>query len=189
MAQQVITPADLDSEFAVVGNKVSLKLLAPLYQDGATGAIGVTGVTAKQYLQVYRGTTVQGLAANQDVIFNEQGLANGIAYNVATGVATLTGGKVYRLTVALATKTFTSVNTWLRCNFVDALTNLFLVANLPPLEVRMVTSTITGFSPAYLDLVYAPATNQTIKLRCIGASGGTCQIRFDAYSGLVIQEL
>ena len=189
MAQAVITAGDLDSEFAIVDNKVSLKLLAPLYQDGVTGAIGVAGVTAKQYLQVYRTDTFQALAVNGDVIFNGQGLVNGIGYDVATGVATLTAGKVYRLTVALAASNFNNVSAWLRCAFVEGTSNLF-ISTLPPLEIRMTTNTLTGFSPVYLELLYGTTVDLGIKLRCIAANAGSsCRIRFDAYSGLVIQEL
>lgn len=183
--QQVITPNDLDSEFAVIGGKLNLKLLPTLYQDGATGAIGVV---AKNYLQVRRVTSNQIVGINQDVIFNQQVAANGITYNTATGVASAPGGKVYRLTAVLHAQNFSTTTGWLRFNLVDGGSNAVLGGSVP-LEVRAFTTSTAIFAAGQVDLLYAPAANWTVKLRCTASSGATCQVRFDAYSGLFIQEL
>lgn len=42
----VVTPGNLDTEFDLSGAKISLKLDSTLWQDAATGAIGIAKVTA-----------------------------------------------------------------------------------------------------------------------------------------------
>ena len=70
---------------------------------GAVTASGFNGLP-NDYLYVTRNTTqtVGSNWANTDIIFNNSVVSKGISYNTGTGIASLTAGKVYRITARLA---------------------------------------------------------------------------------------
>jgi hypothetical protein len=136
--------------------------------NGGTGATSAAAARtnlgiANNYLYAKR-TTNQTIAsgnwANRDIIFNINSASSGIAYNTSTGVASLTGGKVYRITALLS---------WSRSSAFSAIWSLFNNADNsqlgPDVYNDSVTYTINQFANPTLDMILAPTSNIDVKIR------------------------
>ena len=162
-------------------------------QTGNTQFVGA--VTASSYsglpnshLYVTRNTNQtipSGNWANQDIVFNNVVVTNGIPYNPAAGTATLTGGKVYRITARLA---WSSLGIYLlQFSCYDA-GNIQLG---PTVEIVQSTNTSNNISDGTLDFIYAPVSNTDVKIRTTGATNALSgeYIRGDLNTQLIIQQL
>jgi hypothetical protein len=136
--------------------------------NGGTGATSAAAARtnlgiANNYLYAKRTTnqTIStGTWANRDIIFNINSASSGIAYDTATGVASLTGGKVYRITALLS---------WSRTSAFSAIWSLFNNADNsqlgPDVYNDSVTYTINEFVNPTLDMILAPTSSIDVKIR------------------------
>jgi hypothetical protein len=145
----------------------------------STGSIG-------SYVNTTRTGTSQTLVGNgTDIIFNTiASTTNTIPYNTTTGVYTLQAGVTYELSANIACDTFSVADGFASINWVDATTNTQLpgiTANIIQPTNRNTTETTNPTTGG----IYTPSTNQTIKLRCVNASG-TFSVRALSY-GIIEQ--
>jgi hypothetical protein len=111
--------------------------------------------------------------------------SSGIAHT--SGVFTLTANKTYRISFAIAGATFSITNTgFLVIELVNSTTLASISANnraiiIPP------TSTANESSQPFVQMIYTPSTNESIRVRCTNA-GGTATLRAN-FSNIVIEEL
>lgn len=103
--------------------------------------------------------TVVSSWANTDIIFNNQVVAKGISYNTSTGIASLTGGKVYRITARLAWNAAAVYTLQYSCY--DSSNNQIG----PIVNVVQPTSAVNNTSDGTLEFIYAPGSNIDIKIR------------------------
>ena len=161
-------------------------------QSGNTQFVGTVTASAynglpNDYLYVTRNTTqtVGSSWANTDIIFNNTVVSKGISYNTGTGLASLTGGKVYRITARLAWGAAAAYNLQYSC-YTSANTQIG-----PTVEIIQSTNGTNNISDGTLEFIYAPGSNTDIKIRTTGAntalSGET--IRGDLNTQLIIQQI
>jgi hypothetical protein len=136
--------------------------------NGGTGATTAANARtnlgiANNYLYAKRTTNqtiASGTWANRDIIFNINSASSGIAYDTSTGVASLTGGKVYRITALLS---------WSRSSAFSAIWSLFNNADNsqlgPDVYNDSVTYTINEFVNPTLDMILAPTSSIDVKIR------------------------
>lgn len=167
-----------------------------MYVDLQTGNTNIIGsVTASaysglpnDYLYVTRNTSQtigSGNWANQDIIFNNSVVSKGISYNTSTGLASLTGGKVYRITARLAWSAAAAYLFQFSCY--DSSNNQLG----PTVEMVQATNSTNNISDGTLDFIYAPGSNITIKIRTTNNTTALSgeYIRGDLNTQLIIQQI
>ena len=140
------------------------------------------------YLYVTRNTNQtigSGTWANRDIIFNNIDVTKGIAYNVGTGLASLTGGKIYRITARLAWSAAAPYLLQYSC-YTSADTQIG-----PTVEIVQSTNTSNNISDGTLDFIYAPGSNTDIKIRTTNNTSALTGefIRGDLNTQLIIQQI
>jgi hypothetical protein len=154
---------------------------------GAISASAYNGLP-NDYLYATRNGTSQTVGsawANTDIIFNNINAFKGIAFNISTGVASLTAGKVYRVTARLAWGAAATYNLQFSC---------FTSANIqigPTVEIVQSTNGTSNISDGTLEFIYAPGVNTDIKIRCTNnntALSGEI-IRADLNTQFIIQQI
>jgi len=155
--------------------------------EGAVTASAFNGLP-NDYLYVNRNidqTIVSGTWANRDVIFNNNIVSKGITYNTGTGLASLTGGKVYRITARLA---WAAGAAYL---FQFACYNSSNVILGPTVEIVQSTNGTNNISDGTLDFIYAPGSNVDIKIRTTANTTALTgeYIRGDLNTQLIIQQI
>jgi hypothetical protein len=115
--------------------------------------------------------TVVSSWANTDIIFNNTNASKGISYNTTSGLASLTGGKVYRITARLAWNAAAVYTLQYSCY--DSSNNQIG----PIVNIVQSTSAVNNISDGTLEFIYAPGSNTDIKIRttngCNALSGET----------------
>lgn len=155
--------------------------------QGAVTASAFNGLP-NDYLYVNRNidqTIVSGNWANRDIIFNNSVVSKGISYNTGTGLASLTGGKVYRITARLA---WGAAATYL---FQFSCYNSSNTILGPTVEIVQSTNGTNNISDGTLDFIYAPVSNVDIKIRTTGNATALSgeYIRGDLNTQLIIQQI
>jgi len=140
------------------------------------------------YLYATRATSNQTVAsawANTDVIFNNVVVSKGISFNTSTGVASLTGGKVYRVTARIAWQAAAAYNLQFSC-YTSANTKIG-----PDVEIVQSANGTYNISDGTLEFIYAPSGNTDIKIRCTGNNTALSgeQIRYDLNTQFIIQQI
>jgi hypothetical protein len=162
-------------------------------QSGNTQFVGAVTASAysglpNDYLYATRSgssQTVGSAWANTDIIFNNVSVSKGISFNTGTGIASLTGGKVYRVTARLAWGAAATYNLQFSC---------YTSANVqigPIVEIIQSTNGTNNISDGTLEFIYAPGSNTDIKIRCTNnntaLSGET--VRADLNTQFIIQQI
>ena len=138
-------------------------------------------VNTVDYLEVRRsGSNQTGLSSNSDFIYNTV-MSGNIPYNTSTGLATLTGGKTYRITTV---NHISDINTYAQIGVYDSSNTLLS----PISELLAVSGTSNNSSNGTIDFIYTPATNVQIKIRA-GITASTFNLRSDLFSGMTIQQI
>jgi hypothetical protein len=140
------------------------------------------------YLYVTRNTNQtigSGTWANRDIIFNNSVVSKGISYNTGTGLATLTGGKVYRITSRLAWSAAAAYNFQFSCY--DSSNSQIG----PTVEIIQSTNGTNNISDGTLDFIYAPGSNTDIKIRTTNNTSALSGefIRGDLNTQIIIQQI
>lgn len=141
------------------------------------------------YLYATRATSNQtigsGTWANRDIIFNNTVVSKGISYNTGTGLASLTGGKIYRVTARLAWSAAATYNLQFSC-YDSSNTQIG-----PTVEIIQSTNGTNNISDGTLDFIYAPSTNTDIKIRTTSATNALTgeSIRYDLNTQFIIQQI
>jgi len=153
---------------------------------GAVTASAYSGLP-NDYLYVTRNTsqTVGTNWVSQDIIFNNSVVSKGIAYNTGTGLASLTGGKVYRITARLAWAAAGAYNLQYSC-YTSANTQIG-----PTVEIVQSSNGTSNISDGTLEFIYAPGSNTDIKIRTTAANTALSgeSIRGDLNTQLIIQQI
>lgn len=162
-------------------------------QTGNTQFVGAVTASAysglpNDYLYATRATsnqTVGSAWANTDIIFNNVSVSKGISFNTSTGVASLTGGKVYRVTSRLAWSAAATYNLQFSC---------YTSANVqigPTVEIIQSPNGTNNISDGTLEFIYAPGANTDIKIRCTNNNTALSgeQIRADLNTQFIIQQI
>jgi lipoprotein-anchoring transpeptidase ErfK/SrfK len=154
---------------------------------GAVTASAYSGLP-NDYLYATRSGSAQTVGsawANTDIIFNNVAVSKGISFNTSTGVASLTGGKVYRVTARLAWGAAAAYNLQFSC-FTSANTQIG-----PTTEIIQASNGTSNISDGTLEFIYAPGSNTDIKIRCTNnntaLSGET--VRADLNTQFIIQQI
>jgi len=154
---------------------------------GAVTASAFSGLP-NDYLYATRSgssQTVGSAWANTDIIFNNVAVSKGITYNTSTGIASLTGGKVYRITARLAWGAAATYNLQFSC-YTSANTQIG-----PTTEVVQASNATSNISDGTCEFIYAPGSNTDIKIRCTSnntaLSGET--VRADLNTQFIIQQI
>jgi hypothetical protein len=162
-------------------------------QSGNTQFVGAVTASAysglpNDYLYTIRNTNQTiggGTWANQDVIFNNTVVSKGISYSTVTGLAALTGGKVYRITARVAWASLGSYTFEISCY--DNLNT-----QLGPVAQQLAPGN-GSFNSAdgTLDFIYAPVSSTSIKIRTTAATNALSgeYIRGDLNTQLIIQQI
>ena len=154
---------------------------------GAITASGFSGLP-NDYLYVTRNTNQtigSGTWANRDIIFNNSAASKGISYDTGTGLASLTGGKVYRITARLAWSAAAAYLFQFSCY--DSSNSQIG----PTVEIVQSTNGTNNISDGTLDFIYAPVSNITIKIRTTNNTSALSGefIRGDLNTQLIIQQI
>ena len=155
--------------------------------EGAVTASAYSGLP-NDYLYVTRNTNQtigSGNWANQDIIFNNSVVSKGISYNTGTGLASLTAGKVYRITARLA---WSAASTYLFQYSCYDSSNSQLG---PTIEIVQSTNASNNISDGTLEFIYAPGSNINIKIRTTNSTSALSgeYIRGDLNTQLIIQQI
>ena len=154
---------------------------------GAVTASAYSGLP-NDYLYATRSgssQTVGSAWANTDIIFNNVVVSKGISFNTSTGVASLTGGKVYRITARLAWGAAAAYNLQFSC-YTSANTQIG-----PTTEIIQSSNATSNISDGTLEFIYAPGSNTDIKIRCTNNNTALSgeSIRADLNTQLIIQQI
>lgn len=162
-------------------------------QTGNTQFVGAVTASAysglpNDYLYAIRSGSNQTVGANwisQDIIFNSTVVSKGISYNTGTGVASLTGGKVYRVTARLAWSAAATYLLQYSC-YTSANTQIG-----PTVEIVQSPNASNNISDGTLEFIYAPATNTDIKIRTTANNTALSgeQVRADLNTQFIIQQI
>lgn len=162
-------------------------------RSGDTKFIGAVTASAynglpNDYLYVTRNTTQtigSGTWADRDIIFNNSVVSKGISYNTGTGLASLTGGKVYRITARLAWSAAAAYLLEFSC-YNSSNTQLG-----PTVQIVQSTNSSNNISDGTLDFIYAPGSNVDIKIRTTNNTNALTgeSIRGDLNTQLIIQQI
>ena len=140
------------------------------------------------YLYVTRNTDQTigvGTWADQDIVFNNSVYSVGIPYAIGSGLASLTGGKVYRITARLAWSAASTYLLQYSC-YDSANTQIG-----PTVEIVQSTNTSNNISDGTLDFIYAPVANIDIKIRTTNNTTALTgeKIRGDLNTQFIIQQI
>jgi hypothetical protein len=154
---------------------------------GAITASGFNGLP-NDYLYATRNTNQtigSGTWANRDIIFNNSAASKGISYDTGTGLASLTGGKVYRITARLAWSAAAAYLLQFSCY--DSSNSQIG----PTVEIVQSTNGTNNISDGTLDFIYAPVSNVSIKIRTTNNTSALSGefIRGDLNTQLIIQQI
>jgi len=154
---------------------------------GAVTASAYSGLP-NDYLYATRSGSAQTVVttwANTDIIFNNNVVSKGIAYDTGTGIASLTGGKVYRITARLAWGAASTYNLQYSCY------NSTNTQIGPNVEIVQSTNGTNNISDGTLEFIYAPVSNIDIKIRTTGATTALSgeNIRADLNTQFIIQQI
>jgi hypothetical protein len=154
---------------------------------GAITASGFNGLP-NDYLYVTRNTNQtigSGTWANRDIIFNNRVADKGISYDTGTGLASLTGGKVYRITARLAWSAAAAYLLQFSCY--DSSNSQIG----PTVEIVQSTNATNNISDGTLEFIYAPVSNVSIKIRTTNNTSALSGefIRGDLNTQLIIQQI
>jgi hypothetical protein len=161
-------------------------------QSGNTQFVGAVTASAynglpNDYLYVTRNTdqTVVTNWISTDIIFNNSVTSKGITYNTGTGIASLTAGRVYRITARLA---WTAAAAYLLEFSCYSSSNAQLG---PTTQIVQSTNGSNNISDGTLDFIYAPSTNSDIKIRTTANTTALSgeKIRGDLNTQLIIQQI
>lgn len=185
------------NQFRILRGPGAVSNAGLLYMDLQTGNTNFIGaVTASggynglpnDYLYVTRNTSQtigSGTWADRDIIFNNSVVSKGISYNTSTGLATLTAGKVYRITARLAWSAAATYLLEFSC-YNSSNTQLG-----PTTQIVQSTNGSFNISDGTLDFIHAPGSNVDIKIRTTtnttALSGES--IRGDLNTQLIIQQI
>lgn len=134
-------------------------------------ASGSAALAETQFLQAATSGNVV-VALNTDVVLDTVTEQRGIAYNPATGVATLTGGRTYSLRAGGSISNMIGgAPDFLDITWVDAATNTELQPTVVGTWIPVSDVSTTAPSNA-VEVLYSPPSDQTVKLRVIGSGGG-----------------
>jgi len=154
---------------------------------GAVTASAYSGLP-NAYLYATRNTNQtigSGTWANRDVVFSNLIYASGISYDAGSGVASLTGGKVYRITARVAWASLGSYTFEISCY--DTVNT-----QLGPTAQQLAPGN-GSFNSAdgTLDFIYAPVSNTTVKIRTTAATNALSgeYIRGDLNTQFIIQQI
>jgi hypothetical protein len=154
---------------------------------GAVTASAFSGLP-NDYLYTIRNTNQtigSGTWANRDVLFNNTVVSRGISYNSGTGLASLTGGKIYRITARIAWSAAAVYTFQFSCY--DSSNNL----TGPIVEMVQSTNATNNISDGTLDFILAPNSNVDIKIRTTGNTTALSGefIRGDLNTQFIIQQI
>jgi hypothetical protein len=162
-------------------------------QTGDTQFVGAVTASAfsglpNSYLYASRTTNQtipSGNWANRDILFNTVVSGNGISYDSGTGLASLTAGKVYRITARLAWASLAVYLLQFSCYDSSD------VQLGPTVEIVQASNTSNNISDGTLDFIYVPASNTTIKIRTTANTTALSgeYIRGDLNTQLIIQQI
>jgi hypothetical protein len=155
--------------------------------QGAVTASGFNGLP-NDYLYVTRNTSQtigSGTWASRDIIFNNSVVSKGISYNTGTGLASLTAGKVYRITARLAWSAAGAYLLEFSC-YDSSNTQLG-----PSTQIVQSTNGSNNISDGTLDFIYAPGSNVDVKIRTTANTTALTgeSIRGDLNTQLIIQQI
>ncbi|WP_412476483.1 beta strand repeat-containing protein [Flavobacterium sp. TBRC 19031] len=137
------------------------------------------------YVIVQRTGAEQSLSAGSNLVFNTK-VAGGIPYDTSTGTFTLTAGKTYRLSFGGRLINFNSSGALCNVDWVDATSSTALISNATA-TFQPVTEISAHDHTSSTDIIYTPASTQTVRLR-IGLSGAT-SVQLSVESVAIVQEL
>jgi hypothetical protein len=162
-------------------------------QTGNTQFVGAVTASAfsglpNSYLYVSRTTNQtipSGNWANRDILFNSIIYGNGISYDSGTGLASLTAGKVYRITARLAWNSLAVYLLQFSCYDSSD------VQLGPTVEIVQASNTSNNISDGTLDFIYVPPSNTNIKIRTTANTTALSgeYIRGDLNTQLIIQQI
>jgi hypothetical protein len=153
---------------------------------GAVTASNFSGLP-NDYLYVTRNTTqTTGTNwASQTIIFNNVIASRGITYDTGTGVISLTGGKVYRITSRVAWSALGSYTFEISCY--DSASN-----QLGPIAQQLAPGNGSfNSSDGTLDFIYAPASNIGVQIKTTSNTTALSgeSVRGDLNTQLIIQQI
>jgi hypothetical protein len=156
--------------------------------QGTITAAGYSGLP-NAYLYVWRSTSQtigSGNWANRDVIFNNAGSSSGISYNTSTGIATLTAGKVYRITATVAWSAAAAYV--IQFQIYNQTTSGFIG---PVAECIQPANASYNTSAGVIDYIYAPGTSTQISIKTTNSTTALSgeYIRGDLNTSMIIQQL
>lgn len=155
--------------------------------QGAVTASAFNGLPNDYLYAIRSGSnqTVGSAWANTDVIFNSVNVSKGISFNTSTGVASLTGGRVYRVTARLAWSAAAAYNLQFSC-YTSTNTKIG-----PDVEIVQASNGTSNISDGTLEFLYAPTSNTDIKIRCTANNTALSgeQIRADLNTQFIIQQI
>ena len=151
----------------------------------ALDSLGSLVLGPAQLLEISLGANQPGVTTGTDIIFGNVTVAGGIPYNSTTGVAVLTGGRTYRLSARGAAVNFAGGTDEIDLEWVDAASNTPLQAGYAGLW-KPVSNTLNVAPSPQTEIVYTPATDQAVKLRCTGSSG-TATLLGNVFTASIIE--
>ena len=138
-----------------------------------------TGTINNQFINVTNSSAQNVAASGTDIIWDTNSGSSGIPYNSATGVFTLTAGVTYNIIGMLSFQNY-SANGYVLYQVVDATSNTAISNQIVTAPYNTGYNEVNNLS---IDIVYTPPTNQTIKFRVTGGTGGlTAQHRGSYFS-------
>jgi hypothetical protein len=147
----------------------------------------INALLPNDYLYVTRNTTqTTGTNwASQTIIFNNVIASRGITYDTGSGVISLTGGKVYRITSRVAWSALGSYTFEISCY--DSASN-----QLGPIAQQLAPGNGSfNSSDGTLDFIYAPASNISVQIKTTSNTTALSgeSVRGDLNTQLIIQQI
>ena len=193
----VVTPTEalhVSGNTLVTGNLTATNV----YVTGLTSGSSLTNLSVDstgkistgntyQWLYAYRSGSNQtigvGTWANIDVIFNSK--TGTIPYDTSTGIATLTGGRVYKITSNVSWDA--AANYLFQFGLYDSSNNLLSGI----VEMKQPTDTNYDISSYSLDFIYAPVSDINVKIRTTNNTNALTgeAIRYDIQTNFSIHQI
>lgn len=153
------------------------------------------GAQQPQFLFAKQITAQPGAGAGTNLVLDGEGLSRDIAYNPATGTATLTPGKTYLLRAHGGADTFSNgTGGSIQVQFVDDSNAVIQSSGVDCPKANLVPDTGTGnvASAPSVEMTYsvpvnATPTQRSVKLR-ITSANGTCNLPSNSWT-LIVQEI
>lgn len=132
------------------------------------------------YVSAVRGSSNQaGITTGTDLVWNSVSAGN-IALNTGTGVFTLSAGKTYKLSAGPRFVNYSAANLNTVFEWVDAVGNTQLSTGAGIGTQYPMTATDQNGMQGVAELIYTPATNQTVKVR-VTVLGGTADLQVGSW--------